>query len=316
MTPHAHGPPEGGVQSSRRAGDAKSTLGCPPSSRLNHASTPGGPEDDETYDLIGVGFGPSNLTLAIALHDALEVRTPGGRTPRVLFLERQEDFGWHRGMLLPGTKMQISFIKDLATMRNPRSHFTFLNYLHVKGRLASFTNLGTFLPSRHEYEDYMRWCADHFTDVVRYGQQVTGIVPADGGSSAPVRAFSVRARDVRSDSTRTITGKNVVIAAGGAAFVPPCLRFGSPRIIHSSSYVTRIHEILPKRSAPYTIAVVGGGQSAAEIFNDLRSRLPQSKVRLILRGAALRPSDDSPLYAASPTCSCLCGPIAADSETA
>jgi hypothetical protein len=41
--------------------------------------------------------------------------------------------------------------------------------------------------------------------------------------------------------------------------------------------------------------VVGGGQSAAEIFNDLWTRFPDAEVTLLLRDSALRPSDDSPL---------------------
>jgi L-ornithine N5-oxygenase len=42
-------------------------------------------------------------------------------------------------------------------------------------------------------------------------------------------------------------------------------------------------------------AVVGSGQSAAEIFNDLSERFPNAEVKLIIKGASLRPSDDSPL---------------------
>jgi L-ornithine N5-oxygenase len=42
-------------------------------------------------------------------------------------------------------------------------------------------------------------------------------------------------------------------------------------------------------------AVVGSGQSAAEIFNDLSERFPDAEVKLIIKGASLRPSDDSPL---------------------
>lgn len=52
--------------------------------------------------------------------------------------------------------MQISSLKDLATPSEPRSRFTFLNYLFEKGRLNQFINLGTFLPTRAEYEDYLR----------------------------------------------------------------------------------------------------------------------------------------------------------------
>ncbi|KAI9821380.1 MAG: hypothetical protein M1832_003387 [Thelocarpon impressellum] len=137
----------------------------------------------EVQDLICVGFGPASLAIAVALQDALTSATPPDiprlrqRSPKVLFLERQRRFAWHAGMLLPGAKMQISFIKDLATLRDPRSEFTFMNYLHKNNRLVQFSNLGTFLPLRLEYEDYMRWCATAFDDAVEYGQQVLDVTP-------------------------------------------------------------------------------------------------------------------------------------------
>ena len=46
------------------------------------------------------------------------------------------------------------------TLRNPRSPFTFLNYLHSQGRLVSFINLGSTIPSRREFADYLSWAAD------------------------------------------------------------------------------------------------------------------------------------------------------------
>jgi L-ornithine N5-oxygenase len=124
--------------------------------------------DGELLDLLCVGFGTSCVSIAIALNDTLESKSTPGWQPKVLFVEKQKQFSWHSGMQIPGTTMQISFLKDLATFRNPRSHFTFLNYLHQKGRIVSFTNLGTFLPSRLEFEDYMKWCASHFSDLVAY----------------------------------------------------------------------------------------------------------------------------------------------------
>ena len=55
--------------------------------------------------------------------------TPSRPPPalRVGFLERQPRFGWHRGMLLDDATMQVSFLKDLVTLRNPASDFSFLS---------------------------------------------------------------------------------------------------------------------------------------------------------------------------------------------
>ena len=79
-----------------------------------------------TDDIIGIGFGPANLSLAIALRDAMGDGPP---RPSLRFIERQERFGWHRAMMLPGADMQISFVKDLVSLRDPTSPFSFLNYV-------------------------------------------------------------------------------------------------------------------------------------------------------------------------------------------
>ena len=75
-------------------------------------------EDDEVLDITCVGFGPASLAIAVALHDEIESKNPAltSRPLKVRFIERQDQFRWHAGMLLRGTKMQITFIKDLATL--------------------------------------------------------------------------------------------------------------------------------------------------------------------------------------------------------
>src|SRR5689334_21498442 len=88
------------------------------------------------YDLVGVGFGPSNLALAIAVE---EHNGRAGQDPvTAVFLERQPSFGWHRGMLLEDATMQVSFLKDLVTLRNPTSEYSFLCYLKDRDRLIDF----------------------------------------------------------------------------------------------------------------------------------------------------------------------------------
>ncbi|KAK2750702.1 hypothetical protein FQN57_002775 [Myotisia sp. PD_48] len=253
--------------------------------------------DDELHDLLCIGFGPASLAIAIALHDRLGTSpTPPDldKLPKVCFLEKQQGFSWHSGMLLPGSKMQISFIKDLATLRNPRSEFTFLNYLHTHDRLPHFANLGTFLPSRLEFEDYMGWCASKFTPVVRYGWEVVDVSPAETDPhTGKIQFFSVKARNVQTDEITIRKARNVVIAVGGRPKMPPNLP-SNPRIIHSSGYCTSLPNLLSNSLKDYRIAVAGSGQSAAEIFQDLHKRFPNSNTTLIMRDTALRPSDDSP----------------------
>ena len=76
------------------------------------------------YDLIGIGFGPSNIALAITLDE----KKQAGHHVESFFIEKQPSFAWHANMMLDNAHMQVSFLKDLATMRNPSSHFTFVNY--------------------------------------------------------------------------------------------------------------------------------------------------------------------------------------------
>ena len=265
------------------------------SSNGSHPTTAiNGDSSDAVHDLIGVGFGPASLAIAIALREKFD--DPNNGEPRVCFLEKQHQFAWHAGMLLPGSKMQISFIKDLATMRNPQSKFTFLNYLHQHDRLVQFANLCTFLPSRLEFEDYMRWCADHFPDCVEYSQEVIEISPCTPTKAQGVVShFIVKSRNLKTNEIESKLTKNVVIAIGGKPRMPPQFPQWHPKIIHSSAYVRRVHDALPDREEAYRIAVVGNGQSAAEIFHDLHSRFPNAKTTMIIKDTALRPSDDSPL---------------------
>lgn len=253
--------------------------------------------DDEVQDLVCVGFGPASLAIAVALHDALEAGESflGTHTPKVRFLERQQAFAWHAGMLLPGAKMQITFVKDLATLRNPRSEFTFLNYLHQKGRLVQFTNLSTFLPQRIEYEDYMRWCAEHFEDVVDYSQDVDAIeVGSTNPQTGEVEYFRVISTDRSSGRQTEKYAKHVVVAAGGRPKMPANIPTNHPRIIHSSQYATSVGKMFPPGQGPKSVAVIGAGQSAAEVFHNIPTRFPGAQSHLVIRGAALKPSDDSP----------------------
>jgi len=250
---------------------------------------------DELLDLICVGFGPASLAIAIAIHDAY--RSTSLPLLRVLFLEKQRQFAWHAGMQLPGAKMQISFLKDLATPRDPTSHFTFLNYLFKKGRLNHFINLGTFLPTRAEYEDYLRWCADYFErqGSVAYGMEVDDVQIGSKDGCGKVTSFTVTSRDHNGEALIR-RARHVVIAIGGRPLVPASLQ-GLKHVSHSSQFANTIRAMQEREiGRPLKFAVIGSGQSAAEIFSDLWSRFPESETKLIIKGACLRPSDDSPLY--------------------
>ena len=289
MSPHAVSPGNENLLESSKSSPSQDADFSP----LRSAA--GGQVDD----LVCVGFGPASLAIAVALHDALEAgQLP--HPPKVRFLEKQVAFAWHAGMLLPGARMQITFIKDLATLRNPRSRFTFLNYLHDRARLVAFANLGTFLPQRIEYEDYMRWCARHFDPVVDYARDVHAVhVGHTDSATGLVEWFDVTSTDTRTGETTTNRARNVVVAVGGRPNIPPSLQLHHPAVIHSSQYVTTLDSsssssAASSSSAPRSVAIIGAGQSAAEIFHNIPSRFSSCRSHLLIRDAALRPSDDSP----------------------
>ena len=246
--------------------------------------------DRMIYDAIGVGFGPSNLALAIALDEATRRR---GRSFTTRFIEKQARFAWHGGMLLPGSDMQISFLKDLVLLRDPTSRFTFLNYLHARGRLEFFINQKSFYPSRTEFNDYLTWAAGHFAESVAYGEEVVAIEPESPRGA--VSHLAVRTRDA-SGQERTRLARNLVLAVGGHPKIPQIFQplKGDARAFHSSAYLPAIAALgLPDTPAT-RIAVIGRGQSAAEIALDLHNRFAHAHIDMITRGFALRPADDTP----------------------
>jgi L-ornithine N5-oxygenase len=237
------------------------------------------------HDLIGIGFGPSNIALAIALDEKREA----GRHVDALFIEKLPSFAWHKDMLLDQAHMQISFLKDLATLRNPMSRFTFINYLHEKHRLQDFINLKTFFPSRHEFNDYLGWAAAHFEDRCVYAEEVFEVLPEQRGGE--VSLLRVRSRQA-SGEIRERLASNLVVSIGGAAKIPDAFRplRNDRRVLHSSTYLRDI----ARNTDAQRIAVIGAGQSAAEIFMDLQGRPSAPQVDLVMRARSIQPSDDSP----------------------
>ncbi|MBT2406357.1 MULTISPECIES: lysine N(6)-hydroxylase/L-ornithine N(5)-oxygenase family protein [unclassified Streptomyces] len=245
------------------------------------------------YDVVGVGFGPANLALAIAIEEYNESAAPDDRLTAI-FLEKQPVFGWHRGMLLEGATMQVSFLKDLATMRNPTSRFGFVPYLQDRGRLVDFINHKVLFPSREEFHDYLGWCADGVDHMVNYGIEVSAVRPATGaGADADGRIVEVdvTALGAAGSGTATYRARNLVLGTGLVPKLPDGIE-SSERVWHSSEFLHRLDRF-PERE-PRRFVVVGAGQSAAEVADHLHRTFAGAEVCAVLSRYGYSPADDSP----------------------
>ncbi|GAA0524344.1 lysine/ornithine N-monooxygenase [Saccharopolyspora subtropica] len=237
-------------------------------------------EQGPVHDILGVGFGPSNLALAIAVEEHNRSAAGSDRLDAVFF-ERQARFGWHRGMLIEGATMQVSFLKDLVTLRNPASDFSFLSYLHARGRLVDFINHKTMFPSRVEYHDYLEWAADRVADAVHYDSEVVDVHSAGGHFEVAVR---------HGGRLAVHRARNVVVAVGLEASLPDGAELGD-RVWHNLDLLHRAGEL---DTPPRRCVVVGAGQSAAEAVDYLHRTFPDAEVCSVFTRYGFSPADDSP----------------------
>ena len=221
-------------------------------------------------------------------------------------------------------------MKDLATLRNPQSSYTFLSYLasFTPSRLVSFISLGTFTPTRREFSDYLQWCAEKAEGEIRaaggtlgFGEEVVAVEAVRPDSNTPEEDYEllkVTSRKVENGEIVVRFARNLVVSAGGSPKIPPQLQapdiFASERVLHTSTFLDKIEStlasVLPSPNSPparpLRLAVIGGGQSATECFLALRNKLStllpllkaqgllteRPQIDLLIRRAALRPTDE------------------------
>ncbi|HET7017302.1 MAG TPA: SidA/IucD/PvdA family monooxygenase [Streptosporangiaceae bacterium] len=228
-------------------------------------------------ELLAIGAGPSNLALAVALEEL----APDELATSSLLIERHPDTIWQRGMLMPWTRSQVSFLKDLATLRNPRSRFTFINYLHSAGRLSDFINAASFTPYRMEISNYLQWVARSLTKVrIEYGRHCVRLEPVLDFSGKILRWLATLADD------STIGCKYLVVAAGRDAQIP--LTFAglpSDLVIHSTSFESGTASL--RADSPHRIVVIGAGQSAAEMAWAAHERFGRASITMIMRSIGM-----------------------------
>ncbi|MFB8025450.1 lysine N(6)-hydroxylase/L-ornithine N(5)-oxygenase family protein [Streptomyces sp. NPDC056465] len=236
-------------------------------------------------DLIGIGFGPSNVAMAIALS---EHNAGAGANEAVSahFFEQQPRFGWHRGMLIDDATMQVSFLKDLVTLRNPTSEYSFLCYLKSRGRLVDFINHKNLFPLRVEFHDYFEWAAAKVGGMVSYGHEVVGVTPVVQDGVVDHLDVTVRS----GEGLVVHRARNVVIGTGLRPLMPEGVERGD-RVWHNSDLLAKVEEL--EGTSPSRFVVVGAGQSAAENVAYLHRRFPEAEVCAVFSRYGYSPADDS-----------------------
>ncbi|MGL5127617.1 MAG: lysine N(6)-hydroxylase/L-ornithine N(5)-oxygenase family protein [Aeromonas popoffii] len=224
------------------------------------------------YRCVGVGCGPSNLSIAALLHGQSAVTN--------IFFDMKPEFSWHEGMMLPDTSLQVSMFKDLVTLADPTSRFSYVSYLHQHGRLLPFLNARFEQIPRLEFADYLKWVASA-NENIHFGEKVEQV--DFNGSHFVVET-----------SRRRVTSENIVVGVGISPLVPSFARAN----LNADSHF-HIHEFAkrPQRFGGRRVLVVGGGQSGAEAVLDLLRRTGQeepSEVIWLSRRENFYPIDDSP----------------------
>lgn len=224
----------------------------------------------------GIGFWPANIALAIALE---ELDFTGAR----LFLERHSSTKWQPDMMLSGSDIQNHPSRDLVTPRNPRSRYTFTNFLFENDRLFEHLNLGLEFPLRSEFAEYVRWVVGFFARDVAYNQTVTTI------QADPVSNLYC----VATQTGNEFFARSLVLAPGRTPVIPQAFsECASDQVFHLTQYLGRLAQLTQQRELK-RIAMVGGSQSAIEIMLHLRHSYPQLEIINVQRGYGFRLKDTS-----------------------
>jgi lysine N6-hydroxylase len=245
-------------------------------------------EIDEPHDLVGIGIGPFNLSLA-ALADGVH----GGLA--TAFYEQRPAFHWHPGLLIEGTTLQVPFLADLVTLADPASPWTFLNYLRSRERLFPFYFAERFHIQRAEYDAYCRWVSDNLSGL-HFGHQI------DAVRWNPERSlFEVDFTQLDPEGEAEALGRaytrHIVLGVGTEPYVPEPLRplADTPTVpvFHSANYLDHRERLL----AAEHVTIIGSGQSGAEVFLDLLRSRPAGaeKIHWLARTEAFAPMEYSKL---------------------
>lgn len=207
------------------------------------------------YDLVGIGIGPFNLGLAALSQPIKELNC--------LFIDQNESFNWHPGLLLANTTLQVPFIADLVTFADPQSPYSFINYLHVHNRLYKFYFYENFFILREEYNHYCQWVAQQL-DNLKFNTLVTDIKQIDTDSDGKI--YQIFIKNLADQTISKIYSKHIALGIGTSPQIPAKFsKIKHPNVLHSANFLKYESKLRNLQS----VCVVGSGQSAGEIVLEL-----------------------------------------------
>ena len=184
------------------------------------------------YDLVGIGFGPSNLALAIAL--ASTTHAPAARGDHALLPRAAAALRLaprHAASTTPPCRCRSSRTWSRCATR-PASSASCPTCTSA-GRLVDFINHKTLFPLRVEFHDYFEWAAAQVDDMVALrprGRRRRARSSADG-----VVDVLRRDRPARRTAPRPSTGPATSSSAPGCdPHLPDGRRARSDRVWHNS----------------------------------------------------------------------------------
>ncbi|WP_347552801.1 SidA/IucD/PvdA family monooxygenase [Pseudalkalibacillus hwajinpoensis] len=177
-----------------------------------------------------------------------------------IYFDKKAEFNWHPGMLIDGMDLQVPFLADLVTIADPKSPYTFLNYLHEHNRLYQFYFFNKLDIPRKEYNAYTRWVAGNLSNC-HFGKEVIDVVYRDGE-----QYYEVTIKDVQTSRNQVVKVKHVVLGTGSVPNIPEGFdQYPIEDVLHTNHYLYHEKDMKQTKS----VTVVGSGQSAAEVFYDL-----------------------------------------------
>ncbi|MGH3660958.1 MAG: SidA/IucD/PvdA family monooxygenase [Micromonosporaceae bacterium] len=230
----------------------------------------GGSGQASHYDTVGIGAGPSNLSLA-ALFPALSPR-------EIALFDAQPGPAWHSGLLHPGVRMQTGWVKDLVSMLDPTHPLSFLNYLVTTGRIYGLLGAGYETIPRLEYTQYLAWAAGQIPRLF-YNTPIDQVSFDDGRLYCHSRGEIAASCD------------HLVLGMGTVPVVPDfCSDLDSDRLILADL----LDQQMPQQMDPETpVIVVGSGQTSAECVGALLNRGCRN-IKWVGRRTWYGPLEDSP----------------------